>query len=84
MKTLSVIRLVPRTVLSESSYKQAQLSKNAALLATAIANIQSDNLGGLRSHVPLGPQEFEEAARELFSYGFVGDPDEQTPQKRYE
>lgn len=84
MKTLSVIRLVPRTILSEGLYRQTELSKNAALLATAIANIQSDNLGGLRPHVPLSPQEFEDAARELFSHGFVGDPDEQTYQKRYE
>ena len=84
MRDLSIIRLVPRTILSESLYRQTELSKNAALLATAIANIQSDNLGGLRPHVPLGPQEFEEAARELFSYGFVGNPDEQTPQKCYE
>lgn len=84
MKSLSVVRLVPRTLLSESSYRKTDLSKNAALLATAIANIQSDCLGSLRSSVPLDAQAFEDAARELFDYGIVGDPDESNPQKTYE
>lgn len=74
MKSLSVVRLVPRTLLSESSYRKTDLSKNAALLATAIANIQCDSLGGLRPFVPLNPDNFDGAARELFAHGIVGEP----------
>ena len=74
MNGLQIIRLVPRTALSESKLKGINLSKNAALLATAIANIKCDSLGGLRQFVPLNTDNFDGAARELFAHGIVGEP----------
>jgi len=74
MKHLNVIRLVPRTALSGPSLKSENLSKEAALLATAIANIEGDRLEQLRPFVPLDEASFNNAASELSSHGIVGDP----------
>ena len=76
MKHLNVVRLVPRTLLSTRSVKTRNLSKNAALLATAIANLQGDRLEELRPYVPLNDNAFDEAASELSRHGIVGVPED--------
>ena len=75
MKHLHVVRLVPRTLLSTSNLKARNLSKNAALLATAIANLEGDRLDGLRPFVPLDNRAFDAAASELARHGIVGSPE---------
>ena len=72
MKHLNVVRLVPRTLLSTPNLKARSLSKDAALLATAIANLQGDRLEGLRPFVPLNANAFDAAASELAHHGIVG------------
>lgn len=74
MKHLDIIRLVPRNTLTEKSVNSKGLSKDAALLATAIVNIQYGDLHSLRPHVPLSVACFDKAAHELFLHGIVGDP----------
>lgn len=76
MKHLNVIRLVPRTLLQSPKIKNLHLSREAALLATAIANIQGDGLEELRPFVPLDNSAFNAAASELSSHGIVGVPEE--------
>lgn len=72
MKHLNVVRMVPRTLLSTPNLKARNLSKDAALLATAIANLQGDKLEGLRPFVPLNAKAFDAAALELARHGIVG------------
>lgn len=68
MRHIDVIRLVPKTAFKS---KEIELSKDAALLATAVANYTVETLGGLRQFVPLTDIRFESAARELQSKGLL-------------
>lgn len=70
MKNLDVVRLVPKTAFRD---EQIMLSKDAALLATAICNFTITTLGALRGHVPLSPARFDQAALELINSGIISD-----------
>jgi len=70
MKNLSIIHLVTRRSLSKLT---PELTKDAALLATAIINIKVSSFSELRRYVPLESPRFNNAMDELVSCGLLED-----------
>ena len=68
MRFSDTITLVPRTAFKSENI---ELSKDAALLCTAIATFTCTTPCGLRPHVPLDHVRFDAAVRELQAKGLL-------------
>jgi len=73
-----IITLVPRTAFRS---QDIELSKDAALLCTAIATFTCTTLDGLRPHVPLNHVRFDAATRELQAKGLLPKAEESSHAK---
>ena len=78
MRHNDIITLVPRTAFKT---QDIELSKDAALLCTAIATFTCTTLGGLRPHVPLDHVRFDAATRELQAKGLLPQAEESSHAK---